>query len=372
MLTRFYADNFKCFVNFELDLDERNVLLGGNGSGKTTVLDALRRIRALISRGNRVDEEFPARDLCLTQNRNKQRFELDLQSKNGFYQYVVLIEHERDSQKVRIAQESLRHDGKSIFQFAMGNAQLYNEKNYEPGPSLPFDWSRSGIGALHERSDNKKVTAFKNELRNFIIACPCPPIFEAEAKGENGRFDTIDWRMRNFAEWYNDAARGNMGALQGLFDALGEAMPGFESMDLKRAGVNSLELKVSFRDADGGGKSIPYSFGQLSDGQRMLMALYSLILLSDQRPSLFLDEPDNYLALREIQPWLAAAGERCGEGLEQLVIASHHPVTIDYLGGASGRWFSREGTDPVRVDAKPPKSIDGLALSEIVARGWQE
>lgn len=138
MLTRFYADNFKCFVNFELDLDERNVLLGGNGSGKTTVLDALRRIRALIARGNRVDEEFPARDLCLTQNRNKQRFELDLQSEDGFFQYVILIEHERDSQKIRIAQESLRYDGQPIFEFTMGKAQLYHEKNYEPGPSLPF------------------------------------------------------------------------------------------------------------------------------------------------------------------------------------------------------------------------------------------
>lgn len=371
MLTRFYADNFQCLVNFELTLDEQNVFLGGNGSGKTTVLDALRRIRALVSRGDRVDEVFPARDLSLTRNHDEQRFELDLQSEGGFYQYVVVIEHDRGNQKMRIGEESLCHDRKPIFEFRKGSAQLYHD-DYTEGPSYPFDWGLSGIGALNARPDNTRVTGFRNEVRDFIIASPCPPIFESEAKGDNGRFDTIEWSMRNFVEWYRDAAQENMGAIGKLFEALGEAMPGFESMSLVEAGENSRALKVSFRKAGDAKGSTRYSFNQLSDGQRMLVALYSLIYLSERRPSLFLDEPDNYLALREIQPWLAAAAERCGDGLEQLAIVSHHPVTIDYLGGASGRWFSRDGIGPVRVSDKPPKLVDGLALSEIVARDWQE
>ena len=45
MLTRLYADNFRCLTNFELRLDETNVLLGPNGTGKTSVLDALRRMQ---------------------------------------------------------------------------------------------------------------------------------------------------------------------------------------------------------------------------------------------------------------------------------------------------------------------------------------
>jgi predicted ATP-dependent endonuclease of OLD family len=61
MITRLYIDNFRCLVNFELRLDETNVLLGPNGTGKTSVLDALRRIQALVARGARVDEEFRRR-----------------------------------------------------------------------------------------------------------------------------------------------------------------------------------------------------------------------------------------------------------------------------------------------------------------------
>ncbi len=86
---------------------------------------------------------------------------------------------------------------------------------------------------------------------------------------------------------------------------------------------------------------------------------------------MFIDEPDNFLALREIQPWLAHAVECCGESLEQVVVVSHHPVTIDYMAGAGGRWFYREEDGSVRVHPEPKVSVDGLSLSETIARGWE-
>ena len=87
---------------------------------------------------------------------------------------------------------------------------------------------------------------------------------------------------------------------------------------------------------------------------------------------MFLDEPDNYLALREVQPWLAEVVDRCGDTLEQAVLVSHHPVTIDYMAGAKGRWFCRDKDGPARVSSKPERAIDGLSLSETVARGWEK
>ncbi len=41
MITRLYVDNYKCLVNFELRLDELTLLLGPNGVGKTSVLEAI-------------------------------------------------------------------------------------------------------------------------------------------------------------------------------------------------------------------------------------------------------------------------------------------------------------------------------------------
>ena len=59
MLKRLYADNFRCLENFEIRFGESNLLLGRNGTGKTSVLDVLRKIQDLVVRGQKVDQVFP-------------------------------------------------------------------------------------------------------------------------------------------------------------------------------------------------------------------------------------------------------------------------------------------------------------------------
>lgn len=367
MVTRLYVDNFRCLSNFELRLDETNVLLGPNGSGKTSVLDVLRRIQALVARGARIEETFPARDLSLLQDHEDQRFELDLETDGGTYRYILSIEHDRDRRRMRIRVETLEHDGNPIFSFQQGTAQLYHD-DYAKGPEYPFDWSRSGVGSLNERSDNRKLTRFRRAVADFVVASPCPPLFQPETRSED---EFLEPFMQNFVGWYRHAAQENMGAIAGLFGALGEVLPGFDSLSLMESGENTRALKVAFRSTAAADRLDLYGFTQLSDGQRALLALYCLVFLSsNRRASLFLDEPDNYLALREIQPWLAAVGEHCGDKLEQAIVVSHHPVTIDYMAGAKGRWFYRDANGPVRVSDQPDITVDGVSLSDAIVRGW--
>ena len=148
-------------------------------------------------------------------------------------------------------------------------------------------------------------------------------------------------------------------------------MPGFDSIVLEESGESVRMLKARFQNAKDASKLHRYSFRQLSDGQRALVALYSLIFLADNhKTSLFIDEPDNYLALREVQPWVVSASEKCGETLEQATFISHHPVLIDYLGVEKGKWFTRSPEGPARV-SNESKVTEGLSLSETVARGWE-
>ncbi len=48
MLKRIHIDNFRCLVNFELNFDSINLFLGGNGSGKSTVFEVLRKLQSFI------------------------------------------------------------------------------------------------------------------------------------------------------------------------------------------------------------------------------------------------------------------------------------------------------------------------------------
>ncbi|NCO53595.1 MAG: ATP-binding protein, partial [Deltaproteobacteria bacterium] len=101
--------------------------------------------------------------------------------------------------------------------------------------------------------------------------------------------------------------------------------------------------------------------------------LYSLLLcLKDLDHTIFLDEPENYISLPEIQPWVMALSDACAEGFDQAVLISHHPELIDYLGAECGKWMERGPLGPARVKKLPEKLDDVLKLSEQIARGWME
>jgi predicted ATPase len=373
MLTRVYIDNFRCLVNFELRLDRLNLLLGENGTGKTTVFDVLRRLQRFVTGSAKVDTVFPAQDLTRWQSSRQQRLELDLQIGQRAYTYSLVVEHDEDLRRMRVGQEKLLMDGTPLFELVVkgkeATAHLYHD-DFSAGPEYPFDWSQSGVGSLPERRDNTNLSSFRRELKRLIIAAPCPPLMEAETQQEE---DSLSWDMRNFVSWYRWLSQEHQGAVFTVFQELKDVLPGFTSFSLKEAGENARVLKASFDGPGGSSKPIPYTLGELSDGQRMLIALYTMLFgLGNEGLCLFLDEPDNYVALREIQPWLMALTDRVGKGIEQAVLISHHPEVIDYLAGSAGRWFERDATGPARVGDKPKAQPEGLKPSETITRGWDK
>ena len=95
-------------------------------------------------------------------------------------------------------------------------------------------------------------------------------------------------------------------------------------------------------------------------------------LAAGQGYTLFLDEPDNYLALTEIQPWLVGLADACGADVPQAVLCSHHPELIDYLGGDRGLVLKRESSGATVVRPASELAVEGgLKLSEVIARGWE-
>jgi hypothetical protein len=104
-----------------------------------------------------------------------------------------------------------------------------------------------------------------------------------------------------------------------------------------------------------------------------MIVLYTFLLgLQDLGHTLFIDEPENYVSLPEIQPWLMALNSACGERFPQTVLISHHPELIDYLGPECGKWIERDPLGPTRVKNTPERVDEGLKLSEQIARGWTE
>jgi len=364
MLQRLYIDNFHCLVNFELRLGPINLLLGANGSGKSSVFDALRRLQDFLIGGARVHDSFPSRSLTRWDTRSLQSFELELLDADHPFTYRLVIEHDRPRQRMRVQEERLSLRGQNLFASEGGQAQLYRD-DFSPGPQYPLDWSLSGLGALHERPDNQLLSRFKRALARLVLLRPVPQTMASESRSESLR---LDWQAQNFVSWYRRAAQEYLGANSAFLTELGQVLPAFESLSIRQSGEDTRVLKAWFAAPAGGRLEIDFS--ELSDGQKQLILLYALLyVLREEKPSLFIDEPDNFVALREIQPWLAQLSDAIGSQIEQTVLISHHPELINHLGQAHGQWLWREGSGPVRVSAAPA-ATDGLNLSETLAREW--
>jgi ABC-type uncharacterized transport system ATPase subunit len=91
--------------------------------------------------------------------------------------------------------------------------------------------------------------------------------------------------------------------------------------------------------------------------------LYAILrALAKDASVLAFDEPDNFVATEEIQPWLAELRRAAAEdGQGTLLVASHHPEVIDYLAADQTVVFSRKPDGPVRID---PLGLSQEAMEE--------
>ena len=87
---------------------------------------------------------------------------------------------------------------------------------------------------------------------------------------------------------------------------------------------------------------------QVSRFVTLFLETHLLLFADDAERTLFLDEPDNYITLPELQPWLAELEDGCGDMLPQAILISHHPEAIDFLSDKAV-WLGREPESHTRI-----------------------
>jgi predicted ATPase len=368
MLKRIYIDNFRGLVNFDLLLDEINLFLGPNGSGKSTVFDALQKIQMLLRGDEKLTALFPRTERTRWQNSPLQSFELEVEGNGGKYKYELAVEHDLAKPgRARIQYERLWFDDNPLLKCEIrngeGETQLYRD-DHSKGPSYPFNWSQSTLAALPERQDNTRLIWFRRRINRFVIVQPVPALMKSESAAQ-GKY--LSRKMENFVSWYRFVSQ-DQGKTIEISEVLREVLEGFRNFKFIEVGEEHRLLALHFKEDR---KGYDYRFTELSDGQRMLVALYTLLYAARAEDyTLCIDEPENYLALPEIQPWLTTLYDFCSEGEMQALLISHHPELIDYLASSAGYWFDYQNNAPVRVKRIGEQQDDALPVSELVARGW--
>jgi predicted ATPase len=370
MLDRLYVDNYRCMVNFECRFAPAQLILGTNGSGKTTLLDVLCLLRDFCIAGMQGENSFVGSTRTLWQDVPEQTFELDASGNGGQYTLRLVVDSWGSPVRPRVLKEEVYFSGKPIFRFSQGEVHLFND-NFDEKNKYPFDWHRSALATITERPENTKLSWFKRWLGGVLYLSPDPHQMSGLADRE-APYPTRD--LSNFAAWFRHLRLE--GDDQELLEDLREVIPGFESMALKDAGMgNRLLLFEFFADSVPGQVRSPFKqfFHQLSDGQRVLTGLYTALRFAlKPGTTLLFDEPDNFIALKEIEPWLDAVLEKVEDEASntQVLIVSHHPELLNRLAFKGGVILDRPGGRHTRAQAFSDPSDTGLSPAELVARGW--
>lgn len=366
MLTRLYIDNWRSFVNFELELDGVNLFLGDNGSGKTGVFDLLRILKKFVLEREPLARVLPRTSCTRWESRREQKFELHLAGSEGMYRYELLVEHDaRQPERARVLREALFHDAACLGEFTRGSVTPHRDDGGKVTPYLA-DWGFSGIGTIVPTEENPKLAWFRGRLANVHALHVDPRHIEPWSDGAAAQ-PADD--LANFAAWFRGLQQRKFLAVSRMFAALKEALPEFEELVIDSDQHERARLRMVCRPA--GGPLQSFDFAELSDGQRALAVLYAIrhaLIVPDT--TVGLDEPDNFLALREIQPWLySVLEEALTSSGAQVFLISHNAELINHLARDHGLWFSRERGGPTRVRRYAETMEGPLSPSEQVAQG---
>lgn len=370
MFLRLYADNFRSLSNFDLVLPRLGFLMGENASGKSSVFDVIYKLR-LVMAGELIASLFPPSTRTRWDSRSVQTLEVDCELDKEWYRYHLTIEHDQGLKRARIAEETLVQKTGPLFSFKAGTVQLYRDDGSK-GSQYEADWSRSELANRPDHPQAMKLRRFVEFMRSVVVCSLYPASFGAEATSE----DPILARDgSNFVAWYRHMFQERQDVVPQFLDALRAALPGFKAFRLTKSGEDARLLVADFESSGG---MVTYRLDELSDGQRALVALSALLHMGGaQHSALFLDEPDNYLALPEIQPWYIQLRDAIGSAaaqISQAIVISHHPEALDYAGAAERLILSRAKGGPTTVATFPLADVvSGLRTSEQIARGgWAQ
>lgn len=376
MLERLYVDNYRCLVNFEFKPKAQQLVLGPNGGGKTTLFDVLALLRDFCALGLAAEWRFGGLTRTRWQENDTQTFELAVSRGQGRFTFRLVVDSWGfPAKRLRVVAEEVYYDGVPIFRFREGIVSLYSDElDSRPTVEYPFDWHRSALATVTEQPNNSQLWWFKRWLGSLVQIAPDPRRMDSIAEREE-TFILAD--LSNFANWYRHCGQEQKLADRELAADLAEAIEGFESLDLRDAGMGNRYLQVTLTAGEPLGperQPQTYFFNELSDGQRVLIGLYAVLHFAlGPDTTICIDEPDNFIALREVTPWLSKVLDRVEdeESNSQVLIISHHPELLNRMAFQDGLILDRPGGRHTRVRPFTDPSDTGLTPAELVVRGWE-
>ncbi|MBX9681687.1 MAG: AAA family ATPase [Gemmataceae bacterium] len=354
MIERIYANNFRCFENFTLDLTDlpSALIVGGNGSGKSTLRHVLRVLQSLARGASRIRHVVEKSDFTRGRTDIPLRLEVDLQIEGRKITYALALEFPEHFREARVQEELLEVDGIRVFSRSLG------EISFAHGAASLLDWHLAALPIVSVR--DRDLERVRRQLQIFlgsmVLISPTPTAMVGYAEDESTELEAD---ASNLAAWLMSLLSRRPAAYNDILTYLRSAIPDFDSFGYIPRGERGKQLTVTFRSPENAA-SLPLEFRQLSDGEKCLL-LSAVVIASnaDQPVFCFWDEPDNHLSLSEVGHFITALRKMIHRN-GQFIATSHHPETIRRFSSDSTIVFSRKShLEPTSVQLLSEKSVSG-------------
>lgn len=332
VIKRLYVHNFRCLENFELPISGQSsvLLIGKNGAGKTTVSFAIEILQKIARGTNRVGGLVKPKDLTRGRSDVPMRFEIEVELESKIYAYVIAFEYPEGFRDLRVHEEKLTVDGKPVYSRKV--SQVYLAKTgQENEAKFIIDWHLVALPIIQLQPTKNPLSVFKQWLANMLILRPMPSLIRGDSDQETLQPNPP---VSDFSAWFSGLLAHAPSAYTRIDEYLKQVMPDLNDIKNPEIGTDSRSLFVQFSNSQG---SLTLPFEDLSDGEKCFM-ICALVLAANHAYGplfCFWDEPDNYLALSEVQHFVMAL-RRAFQSGGQLIATSHNQEAI--------RCFSDENT----------------------------
>ncbi len=362
MIHRFYVHNFRCLENFELPISKRQttLLIGSNGSGKSTVGSALRIFQRIARGTNKVEELLRPEDFARGRSDVPLRFEIEAILGDQSYEYILALELPPGFSGLRIAEERLSINGKPIYTRDRAQVRFFRTGDREA--KFLVDWYLVGLPIIQVESERDPLHVFKNWLARMLILAPIP----CQIYGHSND-DTLmpDGWVTNFGGWISGLLAHSPAAYTDIIEFLKKVMPDLKDIKNPIVGRDVRSLTVQFQQNEA---TLSLPFRELSDGEKCFF-ICAVVLASNQAYGpifCFWDEPDNYLSPSEVGHFVMDL-RRSFQSKGQFLATSHNPEAITHFSRENILYLQRRShLEPTIVRPVSELPINGDLIDALI------
>ena len=364
VIRRFHVHNFRCLENFELPIAGQSsaLLIGKNGSGKTTVGLALEILQKIARGTNRVSELVKPRDFARGRTDVPMRFEIEVELDRKVYGYSIAFELPRGSKELLVLDEKIEAGGKPVYTRDVGQVQLEILKSLAGYPGFPIDRQLVAFPIIQQQLAGDPVSVVKHWLARMLIFRPVPSLISGDSYEETLEPNA---QVTDFGAWFSGLLAYAPSAYGEVDQYLKQVMPDLKDIKNPLVGKDSRSLEVQFSNDQG---SATFPFEDLSDGEKCYM-ICALVLAANRAYGpvfCFWDEPDNYLAPSEVGHFVLALRKAFESG-GQFIATSHNSEAIRRFSDENTLYFFRNNhLEPTRVRPLKEMRVNGDLVGALI------